>query len=286
MKVGLVLEGGAMRAMFTAGVLDVFLDEKIHVDGIVAVSAGVLFGVNFPAKQRGRALRYNLKYLNDKRYMGLSSLLRTGNIVNKDFAFYEVPFTLDPFDIDTFLASKTDCYATLTNIETGEAEYIKLGNVFEQMEVLRATSAMPFVSKIVEVNGKKYLDGGIAESIPLKKCQELGYDKIIVVLTRPLDYRKKPTPSWIFQAFYRRYPKLVEKLSLRYQNYNNCVEEIIKLSERNEIFVIRPSQTLPIKRIEKDPVKIQAMYDLGVQDAQQSITALNAFLMNSDDKKE
>ncbi len=126
MRIGLVLEGSAMRGMFTAGVLDVFLDEKIHIDGIVGVSAGVLFGVNFPSKQRGRAIRYNKKYLNDKRYMGLHSLLCTGNIVNKDFAFYELPFKLDPFDIEMFLASNIDFYATLTNVETGEAvQHIK-----------------------------------------------------------------------------------------------------------------------------------------------------------------
>lgn len=251
MKVGLVLEGGGMRAMFTAGVLDVFLTENVQVDGIVAVSAGVLFGVNYPAKQYGRALRYNKKYLNDKRYMGWHSLLTTGNIVNKDFAFYELPFTLDPFDAETFRQLKIDFYATLTNVQTGEAEYVKLDDVFNEMEVLRATSAMPFVSKMVEINGQYYLDGGIADSIPLKKCQALGYDKIIVVLTRPLEYRKKTTPSWIFNLFYRDYPHLVEKLKTRYQNYNDTVEEIIRLNNNKDIFVIRPSHHLPISRIEK-----------------------------------
>ncbi|WP_424407881.1 patatin-like phospholipase family protein [Pasteurella sp. PK-2025] len=278
MKVGLVLEGGAMRGMFTAGVLDVFLQENLHIDGIVAVSAGVLFGVNFPSKQPGRVLRYNKKYLHDKRYMGWHSLLTTGNIVNKAFAFYELPFTLDPFDLNTFRASHIDFYATLTNVQTGEAEYFKLDDVLQEMEILRATSAMPFVSKMVDINGQYYLDGGIAESIPLKKCQELGYDKIIVILTRPLAYRKTPTPPWIFNTFYRQYPKLVEKLSLRYQNYNDRVEEIIKLSENNEIFVIRPSQSLPIKRLEKDLNKVQAMYDLGVADAQREIHKLRQFL--------
>ncbi|AHE64103.1 patatin family protein [Pasteurella multocida] len=278
MKVGLVLEGGGMRAMFTAGVLDVFLTENVQVDGIVAVSAGVLFGVNYPAKQYGRALRYNKKYLNDKRYIGWHSLLTTGNIVNKDFAFYELPFTLDPFDAETFRQLKIDFYATLTNVQTGEAEYVKLDDVFNEMEVLRATSAMPFVSKMVEINGQYYLDGGIADSIPLKKCQALGYDKIIVVLTRPLEYRKKTTPSWIFNLFYRDYPHLVEKLKTRYQNYNDTVEEIIRLNNNKDIFVIRPSHHLPISRIEKDVEKVQAMYDLGVTDAKREMAALKAFL--------
>ncbi|NNI80267.1 patatin family protein [Pasteurella multocida] len=278
MKVGLVLEGGGMRAMFTAGVLDVFLTENVQVDGIVAVSAGVLFGVNYPAKQYGRALRYNKKYLNDKRYIGWHSLLTTGNIVNKDFAFYELPFTLDPFDAETFRQLKIDFYATLTNVQTGEAEYVKLDDVFNEMEVLRATSAMPFVSKMVEINGQYYLDGGIADSIPLKKCQALGYDKIIVVLTRPLEYRKKTTPSWIFNLFYRDYPHLVEKLKTRYQNYNDTVEEIIRLNNNKDIFVIRPSHHLPISRIEKDVEKVQAMYDLGVTDAKREMAALKVFL--------
>lgn len=278
MKVGLVLEGGAMRGMFTAGVLDVFLDEQIHIDGIVSVSAGALFGVNLPSKQRGRVLRYNKKYLNDKRYMGWHSLFTTGNIVNKEFAFYHLPFELDVFDQAAFARSGIDFYTVLTNVESGEAEYVKIHDAFEQMETLRATSAMPFVSKMVEINGKKYLDGGIADSIPLRFCQQLGYDKIIVILTRPLDYRKTPTNSLIFNAFYRRYPKLVERLTNRYVDYNRAVEDVIRLNEQGEIFVIRPSVTLPIRRIEKDVTKVQAMYDLGVKDAKTVIPALKRYL--------
>lgn len=278
MKIGLVLEGGAMRGMFTAGVLDVFLDENIHIDGAVTVSAGALFGINYPAKQRGRVLRYNLNYLNDKRYMGLHSLLTTGNIVNRDFAFYELPFTLDPFDQETFSKAQFDFWVTLTNIESGAAEYVKITDAFAQMEVLRATSAMPLVSKIVEIDGKKYLDGGIADSIPLRKCIDLGYDKIIVVLTRPLDYRKKPSSTALFKWFYRKYPKLIERWQNRYAEYNQSVEQVIKLQEQQKIFVIRPSQTLAISRLEKDPNKIKAMYELGVHDAKQLISALKDFL--------
>lgn len=278
MKVGLVLEGGAMRGMFTAGVLDVFLDEQIHIDGIVSVSAGALFGVNLPSKQRGRVLRYNKKYLNDKRYMGWHSLFTTGNIVNKDFAFYQLPFELDVFDQAAFARSGIDFYTVLTNVESGDAEYVKIHDAFDQMETLRATSAMPFVSKMVEINGKKYLDGGIADSIPLHFCQQLGYDKIIVILTRPLDYRKTLTNPLIFNAFYHRYPKLVERLTNRYADYNRAVEDVIRLNEQGEIFVIRPSVTLPIRRIEKDVAKVQAMYDLGVKDAKTVIPALKRYL--------
>lgn len=278
MKIGLVLEGGAMRGMFTAGVLDVLLDEQIAVDGAVTVSAGALFVINYPAKQRGRVLRYNLKYLHDKRYMGWHSLFTTGNVVNKAFAFYELPFTLDPFDQATFAASQIDFWVTLTNIETGEPEYVKITDAFAQMEALRATSAMPMVSRVVEIEGKKYLDGGISDSIPLDKAMALGYDKIIVILTRPLDYRKKPSNNWLFKLFYRNYPKLIERWANRYAEYNQAVEKVIEMEKAGKIFVIRPSESLDINRLEKDLAKVQAMYDLGVKDGQAALSELKDYL--------
>ncbi|EJP27112.1 phospholipase, patatin family [Haemophilus sputorum HK 2154] len=278
MKIGLVLEGGAMRGMFTAGVLDVLLDEQIAVDGAVTVSAGALFGINYPAKQRGRVLRYNLKYLHDKRYMGWHSLFTTGNVVNKAFAFYELPFTLDPFDQATFTASQIDFWVTLTNIESGEPEYVKITDAFAQMEALRATSAMPMVSRVVEIEGKKYLDGGISDSIPLDKAMALGYDKIIVILTRPLDYRKKPSNNWLFKLFYRNYPKLIERWANRYAEYNQAVEKVIEMEKAGKIFVIRPSESLDISRLEKDLAKVQAMYDLGVKDGQAALSKLKDYL--------
>lgn len=281
MKIGLVLEGGGMRGLFTAGVLDVFLNENIQAQGAVTVSAGALFGINYPSKQQGRVLRYNLKYLNDKRYIGFHSLLTTGNIINRDFAFYELPFTLDPFEQTTFQQSQMDFWVTLTNVETGEPEYIKIEDAFAQMEVLRATSAMPLVSKLVEIDGKKYLDGGISDSIPLQKCQELGYDKIIVVLTRPLEYRKKPSTMWLFKWWYRKYPKLVACWANRYIKYNQAVEDIIQLNEKQEIFVIRPSKTIEISRLEKDSTKVQEMYDLGVKDAKNAMEKLKVYLAKS-----
>lgn len=278
MSIGLVLEGGAMRGLYTAGVLDVFMDNDIKIDGIVGVSAGVLFGVNYPSKQKGRVLRYNKKYLNDKRYMGLNCLIKTGNIVGKEFSYYELPMKLDVFDDEAFKNSNTKFYATVTNIKTGKPEYIKLNSVFDQMEVLRATSAMPFVSEFVELDGEKYLDGGIADSIPINKCIDLGFEKIIVVLTRPIEYRKKKGNNVISKIKYRKYPKLVEAINNRYKNYNEVVEKIIDMENKKEIFVIRPSKTIKIKRIEKDVNKIQGMYDLGVEDAKQIIDNLKEFL--------
>lgn len=268
MKIGLVLEGGAMRGMYTAGVLDTFLDKDFWVDGIISVSAGALFGVNYPSRQKGRAIRYNKKFISDKRYISFKSLVSTGNIVNKDFAFYEVPFKYDVFDNKTFKESDIDFYVAVTNLQTAQAEYVKLIDPLAQMEVLRATSAMPYVSRPVEIDGIPYLDGAIADSIPVEQMQKLGYDKIIVILTRTLDYRKSKPMTWIAKWFYRRYPHFADAVNQRYAMYNRQVENVIKLAEKGDIFVIRPSVDLKIKRIEKDPNKLQAMYELGMKDMQ------------------
>lgn len=268
MKIGLVLEGGAMRGMYTAGVLDTLLDKDFWVDGIISVSAGALFGVNYPSRQKGRAIRYNKKFISDKRYISFKSLVSTGNIVNKDFAFYEVPFKYDVFDNKTFKESDIDFYVTATNLQTAQAEYVKLIDPLAQIEVLRATSAMPYVSRPVEIDGIPYLDGAIADSIPVEQMQKLGYDKIIVILTRTLDYRKSKPMAWIAKWFYRRYPHFADAVNQRYAMYNRQVENVIKLAEKGDIFVIRPSVDLKIKRIEKDPNKLQAMYELGMKDMQ------------------
>ena len=278
MKVGLVLEGGAMRGVYTAGVLDAFLDEKIKVDGIIGVSAGALFGVNYASKQKGRTIRYNKKYIKDKRYISVRSLIKTGNIVNKDFAYYKIPFELDKFDEKEFEKSKIDYYAVITNVETGEGEYPKITNCEKQIELLRASSSMPFVSKMVEVDGNKYLDGALADSIPYEKMMELGYDKIIVVLTRDINYRKKKRNPLIAKTIYRKYPKLVKKINTRYKVYNDSVEKLKELEKEGKVFVIRPSKDLHIKRIEKNVDKLQAQYDLGISDAQKNIEEVKKYL--------
>ena len=278
MKVGLVLEGGAMRGVYTAGVLDIFLDEKIKVDGIIGVSAGALFGVNYASKQRGRTIRYNKKYIRDKRYISIKSLIKTGNIVNKDFAYYKIPFELDKFDEKEFERAKVDYYAVITNVETGEGEYPKITNCEEQIEVLRASSSMPFVSKMVEIDGKKYLDGALADSVPYEKMIELGYDKIIVVLTRDINYRKKKRAPLMANTIYRKYPKLIKKINNRYKMYNDSIEKLKKLEEEGKVVVIRPSKDLHVKRIEKDLDKLQAMYDLGISDAKENIKMIKDYL--------
>lgn len=271
MKTGLVLEGGAMRGMFTAGVLDVFMEHDIKVDGIIGVSAGALFGVNYLSKQPGRVLRYNKKYASDKRYMGMYSLIKTGDIVNKDFAYYTVAKSLDIFDNETFMASKIPYYVVTTNMETGRAEYMQIKNVFADMEILRASASMPFVSRPVILNGKKYLDGGVADSIPYQKFLEMGYERLIVVLTRDLNYVKKPMSKKLISLYYHDYPKFKEQLINRHENYNQSIETLKQLEKSGKVILIRPSQPIEIGRMEKNPEMLQKVYDFGKKDAKEFV---------------
>ena len=278
MKIGLVLEGGGMRTLFTAGVLDAFLDKNIEVNGVVGVSAGALFGVNYVSKQKERSVRYNKKYANEKGYMGLYSWITTGNAVNKDFAFYKIPFKLDKFDEEEFEKAKVDFYIVMTNIESGKPEYVLIKDVFKQMEYLRATSALPFASKIIEINNKKYLDGGISDSIPIDFCETLGYDKIIVVLTRPENVHKEDKLNFLYKLVYRKYPNLVERLINMGKDYEVVLKKIKDLENKDKIFVIRPPEILKIGRLEKNKDKIQKVYDIGLNTGLKEIDNLLKYL--------
>lgn len=278
MKIGLVLEGGGMRALFSAGVLDAFLDENIEVDGIVSVSAGALFGVNFVSKQKERAVRYNEKFAGDKRYMSFSSWLKTGNVVSKDFAFYEIPFKRDVFDQKEFEKSKIDFYVVLTNVETGKAEYVLIKDVFKQMEYFRATSALPFASKIIKINGKKYLDGGIVDPIPFEFLQKQNYDKIILILTRPKDKLRDANLNFLFKLVYKNYPRLVARLVNMNKDYEEILKKIKKLENKKEIFVIRPDEVLKIGKLETDKKKIREIYEIGYKKGKSEIKKLKEYL--------
>ncbi len=279
MKVGLLLEGGAMRGMYTTGVLDVFMENNIKVDVIMGVSAGALFGVNYKSRQPKRALRFNLKYVKDKRYFGMYSLFTTGNILNADFCFKDIPETLDDFNYSTFKRTKDEFYCVVTNMKTGKAEYIKLEDLKgDNIEYLRASGSMPLVSKPVQINGNEYLDGGIADGIPIYKFNTLGLDKIIVVLTRPEGYRKKKQNITLAKKVYKNYPKLINTMENRYKTYNNSLDEVEYLESEGKIIVIRPSRLVKIKRIEKNIEKLQEMYDLGVSDAKEKIEDIKKYL--------
>ncbi len=277
MKTCLVLEGGALRGIYTAGVLDVLLENNVEIDTVIGVSAGALFGINYVSKQKGRCLRYNLENAKNKHYMGFYSWLTTGNIMNEEFCFHKLIYETDPFDFETFNQSKKKFYAVVTNIETGKPEYIQIKDSKKDMEYLRASGSMPLVSKIVEIHGKKYLDGGVADSIPYVWAKENGYDRIIVVETRPIDYIKKESNMTPFKMKYKKYPNLIKTLQERPKVYNETTK-LIKEEEGKNCFVIRPSKLVDIKRIEHDRRKIQEMYDLGVEDAKNALKSLTQYI--------
>lgn len=276
-KVALVLEGGAMRGLYTAGVLDVFMENDIKADTILGVSAGALFGINYKSKQIGRALRYNLKYAHNKRYMGLYSLITTGDVMNKDFCFNKLVYDLDPLDFDTFDNSDVKFYAVVTNVETGKAEYIEISDAKRDMEYLRASGSMPFVSNLVEIAGNKYLDGAVADPIPFKKALDMGYKKIIVVQTRPVDFIK--TKSRLpFGFIYKKYPEFVKTAQKAYINYNETLDLIKKYENEGKIIVLRPSEKIKMRRVEKNLNKLQAIYDVGVKDCNNNLLKIKEYI--------
>ena len=278
MKTGLVLEGGAMRGMYTAGVLDVLHREGVRFDGIMGVSAGALFGPNFLSGQEGRVIRYNKRFIRDPRYKGLGCLLRTGDLFSRDFAYDIVPRELDVFDDAAFQASGVHFYAVVTNLDTGLPEYMQVKSVFDDMEILRASGSMPFVSKPVELQGRRYLDGGVADSIPFAAMEAMGYEKQLVILTRDMDYRKKPMPAGAIKLWYRHHPQFRDQLLRRHQVYNDSVARLKELEEQGKYFVIRPSRPVEIGRVESDPDKLQAVYELGLRDGQAALAPLREYM--------
>lgn len=277
-KTALVLEGGAMRGMYTVGVLDVLMDEGVEVDLMVGVSAGALFGVNFLSGQRSRALRYNKRFNGNPNYMGLKPLLREGNIISTSFAYDDVAKKLDPFDDEAFMRNATPFYAVVTNMSTGMPEYIHIKSVFEQMDTLRASGSMPFVSTPVEIDGQLYLDGGISDSIPFEWAAAQGCEKIITIVTQDFDYEKQPMNPLLANTYKRKYPEVAQRLRDRHAQYNDSANLLKEWESAGRSFVFRPSEPIKMSRLEKDPNVLQAVYDLGIRDAQQRIAELRAYL--------
>lgn len=278
LKTGLVLEGGAMRGMFTAGILDVFIENDIRFDGVIGVSAGAIFGVNYLSGQKGRVIRYNKIYNSDREYMGLKSLLKTGDIINTEYAYHRVPYELDKFDDEAFKKSGVPFYCVLTDIVSGKPEYAKITSVFEQMDYLRASATLPFVSKPVAINYRLYLDGGVTDSIPYKKFMEMGYEKLVVILTRDVDYIKKPMKKLPVKMYYGKYPRFAEKMLSRYENYNNSIKGVERLEKEGKAVIIRPKEPIKIGRLERNPDKLQKVYDMGIEEGKRSIERIKSAL--------
>ena len=281
MKTCFVLEGGALRGLYTAGVLDYLYEKKLIIDCIIGVSAGALFGVNYFSDQPGRVLRYNLKYCNDKRYMSVRSLLLTGNIVNKKFAYYKITNELDPFDEKAYEKNNKDFYAVVTNVKTGLAEYIKITNPVKQLEELRASSAMPFYSRIIHIGDNGYLDGAVADSIPILKALEMGYDRIVVVLTQPDGFRKPALTDKNYNKIvkkYKNHPRFMKTMFNRPDVYNDTLDKIKELEKNKKIFVIRPSKNIDVDPIKKTKDDLQAIYDVGFKDIKNNYKDLIKYL--------
>lgn len=280
MKTGLVLEGGAQRAIYTAGVLDVFMENGIMFDGVIGVSAGAIHGCSFVSRQHRRSIDYTLAYAGDKNYMSWYSFLTTGNMVNEEFCYHTLPEKLFPFDHKTFEANNTDFYAVCSNLQTGQAEYVKCAKMDKTgLAYLRASASMPFVSRISEIGGKKYLDGGICDSIPLRAFQKMGYERCVVVQTRAAGYQKKPNKlGWLAPLVYRKYPKFAAAIKNRHIMYNNELEQIEQAQKIGAAFVIRPSKNVKIHHMETDKKVLQAVYDLGRGDAIKLLPELKKFL--------
>ncbi|MBQ6416660.1 MAG: patatin family protein [Butyrivibrio sp.] len=269
MKTALVMEGGAMRGMFTCGVLDVLMENGISFDGAVGVSAGATFGCNIKSRQIGRALRYNKKYCKDKRYHSIRSLLTTGDIYNVPFCYDELPYKLDKWDIETFSKNPMEFYCVATDINTGKPVYHKCETGGKEDIIwIQASASMPLVSRPVEIDGGVYLDGGISDSIPLKFMEGLGYDKILVIETQPKDYVKgrqkyMPLVRWML----RKYPNMIKAMEERYLMYNEQKRYVREKEEKGEIEVIRPLAPLNISPVETDEKELERVYQLGRAEA-------------------
>lgn len=278
-KIGLVLEGGGMRGIYTAGVLDCFLDYGIDVDEIIGVSAGAIHACSYVSKQKFRARDIVLDFINDKRYCSVRSLITTGDLFGVEFAYYEIPEVYYPFDYDTYNASTTKVYATVTNVGTGEAEYHLLNDLVSELDSLRASASLPFVSRLVEIGGKKYLDGGISDSVPLKRIEDDGCNKNIVVLTQPADYRKSPNKiAGLGKILYRQFPKVYELLKNRHNVYNDEITYINEQQAKGNVLVIQPHTSLNVGRIEKNVDKLSVVYDLGYEMAKERIEEIKEFI--------
>lgn len=278
-KFGLVLEGGGVRGIYTAGVLDFFMEHNITVEGVFGVSAGVLHGLNYMSNQIGRSYRISTEYLKDPRYLSLSSLARTGDIFGAEFCYHTIPEELDLFDYEACKQNNATLFAVVSNVETGNAEYIPIEDVKRQIDYVRASASLPLVSRIVEVNGKKYLDGGICDSIPLAEAKRQGFEKNIVVLTRPEGYQKEANRMIrAIRRRYRAYPKFSEAVQNRHIVYNETLQYIEEEAKKGTCLVIRPSRCMKVSRLEKNTKKIRALYELGYEDAKRNYENVCKFL--------
>ena len=283
MKTGLVLEGGAMRGLWTAGVTDVMMEHDVWPDGLIGVSAGAAFGCNYKSRQPGRAIRYNTRFARDRRYSGLRSLLTSGDYFNAHFGYHVVPYEYDLFDVRTFEQNPLRFIVVCTDVETGQAVYHDMTHVnFDELEWLRASASMPLASKVVEVQGRKLLDGGVSDSIPLEYFERNGYERNVVILTQPLGYQKEHNRLMpLMRLSLRKYPQMVKALDERHLMYNQELAYVAQAEKAGRCLVIRPDEKIPIGHISHNPDQMRHVYELGRQMGERYISHIRDFYNHS-----
>ena len=279
MKKGLVLEGGAMRGLFTAGIIDVMMEAKVEPDGLIGVSAGAAFGCNYKSRQPGRAIRYNKRFARDKRYCSWQSWLKTGNLYNADFGYRIIPTQYDIFDDKAFEENPMEFYAVCTDVETGKPVYKKLEKSGQlTYDWIRASASMPLASKVVELEGMKVLDGGVADSIPLEYFESIGYEKNMVILTQPDGYVKEHNKLMpLMRLSLRKYPNMIEAMNNRHIMYNKELSYVYQAESTGRALVIRPEAPLPIGHISHNPDEMQRIYEIGRTTGMKYIERIKAF---------
>lgn len=280
MKTGLILEGGAMRGMFTCGVLDVFMEHDIQFDAVAGISAGAVFGCNYKSRQPGRAIRYNKRFCKDPRYCSLRSLMKTGDLYGVDFCYRELPDELDVFDREAFRSNPMEFYIGATDVNTGNAVFHRCKDGGEaDILWMRASASMPLVSRPVEAGGFTLLDGGIVDPVPYRYMESLGYHRNVIVLTQPKGYKKEKSRALpLLRAALRRYPRAAEAMAVRHKRYNRQMREIDEREAHGAIIVIRPPEALGIRRTESDPNELERVYQLGRETAERRLEEVRHFL--------
>ena len=271
-KAALVLEGGALRGMYTSGVLDTFLKNNMEFECVAGVSAGALNAMSYISKQPGRSAKINLEYCDDPRYIGRKAFIKNKGIIGYDYLFGDISENKVPFDYKSFENTNQRFIIVTTNCEKAETEYLEKSNCNDLFKAAQASSSMPLASAMVEINNNHYLDGAVTTSIPVKWALEQGYEKVVVVLTRDKTYRKPMLSNKmkkLYKLAYHKYPKLIEKLNTMPERYNKLQDEIIDLEKEGKIFIIRP---------EKDKEKLENLYKEGIAETEKNLDALKEYL--------
>ncbi|MGN7943080.1 patatin family protein [Virgibacillus sp. 6R] len=282
-RTGLILEGGGMRGIYTAGVLEYFMEQDFYAPYVIGVSAGACFGASYLSRQKGRNRKVNIDYIKDPNYLSLRNYMKKRQLFGMDFIFDEIPNKIVPFNFEAFKDAKEEFVVVTTDCQTGIPVYYNKKEDGENiLTLLRASSSLPFIAPIVQYNGKSLLDGGIVDSIPIKKAEHDGINKNIVILTRYGNYRKKKSNiGWILEKAYKDYPKLISAIVRRYEMYNETLDYIEGQERNGSVFVIRPSVPFKVGRIEKNQKKLEDLYKLGMEDAKKEFTRLEKWLKNS-----